>query len=75
MSRQELIESTLNKIKQLPDYKIKEVEDFAGYLLSRIDDDMIRKAAQKLSSDSKTFEFLEDDEDLYTVNDVKEKYK
>lgn len=68
MSRQELIESTLNKIKQLPDYKIKQVEDFTGYLLSRIDDDVIGKAAQKLSSDSKAFEFLKDDEDLFSLD-------
>jgi len=74
MNRQILIDNTLNKIRQLPDAKIKEINDFADFLLSRIDDKIIQEGILKLTSESKAFEFLKDEDDLYTVNDLKEKY-
>lgn len=74
MDRQILIEKTIKKIEQLPDVKIKEVDDFIDFLLGKIDDKIINDGMQKLISNSKAFEFLNDEEDLYTVNDVKEKY-
>jgi len=74
MNRQVLIDNTLNKIRQLPDEKIKEINDFADFLLSRIDDKIILEGIQKLTSESKAFEFLKNEDDLYTLNDLKEKY-
>ncbi len=74
MNRQVLIDTTVNKIRQLPDSKIKEINDFADFLLSKIDDKIILEGIQKLTSDSKAFEFLKDEDDLYTVNDLKERY-
>jgi hypothetical protein len=73
MNRQILIDKTLNKIRQLPDAKIKEINDFADFLLSRIDDKIIQEGILKLTSESKAFEFLKDEDDLYTLNDLKEK--
>ena len=73
MNRQVLIDNTLNKIRQLPDEKIKEINDFADFLLSRIDDKIILEGIQKLTSESKAFEFLKNEDDLYTLNDLKEK--
>lgn len=75
MDRKVLIEKLKNKIELLPDNKIQEVEDFADFLLSKIDDKITVEGIQKLVSDSKVFDFLKDDEDLYSVNDLKEKYK
>ena len=75
MNRQVLIDNTINKIKQLPDMKIKEVNDFTDFLLSKIDDKIIQEGIQKMVSDSKSFDFLKHEEDLYTVNDLKERYK
>ena len=75
MNRKVLIDNTINIIQQLPEVKIKEVNDFASFLLSKIDDRIIQEGIQKLISDSKSFDFLNDEEDLYTVNDLKEKYK
>lgn len=76
MNRNQLIKDTLKKIEKLPDFEIWEVNDFAGFLLSRLDDKMLVKGIQQLSSDSKTFEYLNNEEDnLYSVNDIKEKYK
>jgi hypothetical protein len=75
MNRQVLIDIAINKIRQLPDLKIKEVNDFADFLLSKIDNNITLDGIQKIVSDSKAFDFLNDEEDLYSVNDLKEKYK
>jgi hypothetical protein len=75
MTRQILIESTINKITQLPDIRIKEIKDFADFLLRKIDDKIILEGNQKMITDSKTFAFLHDEEDLYTVEDLKERYQ
>jgi hypothetical protein len=75
MERKILIERLKNKIECLPDIKIQEMNDFADLLLSKIDNKITIRGIEKLVQDSRTFGFLNDDEDLYTLNDLKEKYK
>jgi len=75
MNRKVLIDNAINKISQLPDMKIEEVNDFADFLLSKIDAKILQEGIQKMASDSKSFDFLKDEEDLYTVKDLKEQYK
>jgi hypothetical protein len=75
MNRKVLINNVISKINLLPDIKIREVNDFADFLLSKIDDKITLEGIQKLTSDSKAFDYLKDEENLYTVNDLKEKYK
>jgi hypothetical protein len=75
MDRKVLIENIVEKIGHLPDEKIKEVNDFTEFLLSKIEDRLITEGITKLASDSRSFNFLECEEDLYTVNDLKEGYK
>jgi hypothetical protein len=75
MNRQVLIASTIDKIRQLPDIKIKEINDFADFLLSKIDDKIILEGIQNMVSDSKSFDYLNNEENLYTVEDLKERYK
>ena len=75
MNRETLIHNTLEKINQLPDGKIMEINDFVDFLLSKIDDKILVEGIQNLISNSKSFDYLNDDENLYTVNDLKEKYK
>jgi len=75
MLRDTLIKNTINNIEKLPDQKIKEVLDFAEFLLSKSDDTILTEGIQKLASESKSFEFLKDEEDIYTSDDLKEIYK
>ncbi len=70
-----LIKETIEKIRQLPEDRIQEINDFAEFLLRKIDDRILIEGIQKLTSDSKSFEYLNKEEDLYTVNDIIEKYK
>ena len=75
MLRDTLIKNTINNIEKLPDQKIKEVLDFAEFLLSKSDDTILTEGIQKLAAESKSFEFLKDEEDIYTSDDLKEIYK
>ncbi|MFV0592829.1 MAG: hypothetical protein ACK5M7_15705 [Draconibacterium sp.] len=69
------IKNTIQKLNRLPDEKLPEVEDFIDFLLTKIDDALLTEEIQKLTSESKTFEYLAHEENLYSVEDLKEKYK
>ena len=75
MTRQVLIQKTIDNISKLPDQKLKEVSDFAEFLLSKLEDNLLTAGIQKLNTESKSFQFLEDEEDLYNESDLKEKYR
>jgi hypothetical protein len=75
MSREELIKSTIENLNQLSDTRIQEVSDYVRFLSSRIDDKIISEGINTLTSNSKTYGFLHDEEELYQVNDLKEVYK
>ena len=74
MSKKELIEKTLAALEKLPVEKIAEVSDFADFILQRNEDKQITEGIAQLSGQSKSYEFLNDEEDLYTLNDVKAPY-
>ena len=52
MNRQDLIEGTIKKLYSLPDNRIKEVSDFADFLLSKIDEQLIQEGIHKITTDS-----------------------
>ena len=67
MSRETLIRKTIESLSKLPDQNLKEVSDFAEFLLSKNEDSVITEGIQKLIANSEAFRFLEEEEDLYTV--------
>ncbi len=75
MSRQQLIEQVLQTISQLPEDKVTEVIDFASYILKKHEEATLQKGIEQLVETSATFSFLHDEEDLYTVEDLKERYR
>lgn len=74
MTRQAIIERTLKAINQLPEEKAEEISDFADFVIKRFEDHKLTEAIQEMTSNSKGFEFLEADEDLYTLSDLKGVY-
>jgi hypothetical protein len=44
-------------------------------LASKIDDKIISEGIKNIASTSKSYEFLHNEEELYRVSDIKEKYK
>jgi hypothetical protein len=74
MSKEAIIEKTLKTLNVLPDEKAEEVADFADYIMKKYEDQLLLDGIQKLTVESKAFEFLNDEEDLYSIKDIKEKY-
>jgi mRNA-degrading endonuclease RelE of RelBE toxin-antitoxin system len=75
MTRETLIKKTIENLNKLPDQKLKEVSDFAEFLLDRIENQILTEGIQKITTDSNAFKFLEEEENIYTVEDLKERYK
>ena len=75
MTKQEVINKTIQVLDQLPIEKIQEVNDFAGFVLKKLEDQTLLHGIQKLVEKGKPYEFLKEEEDIYTVEDLKERYK
>ena len=75
MNKEKIILKTIETLEKLPLDKIKEVNDFADFILSKLDDELLTKGIQKITEENNAFKFLEEEEDLYGVEDLKEKYK
>lgn len=74
MTRQAIIDRTVEVINQLPDEKASEISDFADFLLKKHEELLINQNIQKLVSEGAVFSFLNEEEDLYTLSDLKEKF-
>ena len=75
MTKELLIDKTVDYLKNLPDEKVAEVADFTEYLYQKYEKYILNKGIQKLISESKSFEFLKEEDDLYTLDDLKERYR
>jgi len=74
MTREAIIQKTVKTLKKLPAEKAVEVSDFADYILKRHEEQILQNGIERLVEMSKTFQFLNDDEDLYSIDDIVEKY-
>jgi hypothetical protein len=75
MSRDLLLKKTIEDLAKLPDHKLMEASDFVDFLVSRIEDNELKKGIHTLASTSDSFSFLSEDEAIYTKLDLKENYK
>lgn len=74
MNKQLIIERILKAINQLPEDKAEEISDFADFVFKKYEEQELIKGIQKLASESNAFDFLETEEELYTVSDLKVMY-
>lgn len=74
MSREAIINRTVNLLDQLPEDKLRQAIDFIQYLLWKYEQETLTKGVSELNLKSESFSFLEEEEDLYTVEDLKERY-
>jgi thiamine phosphate synthase YjbQ (UPF0047 family) len=72
MTKQKIIDKTLEAINQLPTDKAEEISDFTDFVLKKFEEQAITNNIQKIISDSSTFSFLLEDEELYSIKDIKE---
>ena len=74
MTKEAIIEKTVRTLNILPSEKAEEIADFADFILKKHEEDILQKGIYKLTEDSGAFNFLKEEEVLYSVNDVKKKY-
>jgi hypothetical protein len=74
MEQDVLVENTIGRIKKLPVARIQEVSDFIEFIIGKDDDAMITEGLQQLSSSGGAFDFLYDEPELYSVNDLKARF-
>ncbi|MBS4027718.1 MAG: hypothetical protein KGZ58_03680 [Ignavibacteriales bacterium] len=75
MNRNELIEKTAAYVQMLHEDKMKEVLNFAEYLLFKQEEFELQEGIKILASQSKNFAFLDQEEEIYTKADLIERYK
>jgi hypothetical protein len=69
-----LMQKTIRTIEQLSASHVREVNDFVEFIVRRADDAMITEGLQQLTSCGNTCDFLYNEPELYTVNDLKVRY-
>lgn len=74
MTRDSVLEKAIQTIKKLPNDKVQEVSNFISFLLKQYEEEQLTQGIQKISGDSNTFEFLNQEEEIYSLNDLKEVY-
>ena len=74
MTKKGLIHRTVETLERLPEGRIQEIADFADFVLKKHEEQILQKGIETIASKSDTFAFLQDEEDLYDENDLKEKY-
>jgi len=71
MTKQLIIERTIKIINQLPDSKAEEISDFADFVIKRYEEQILNDDISQALSESKAFDFLRYENDLYSVEDLK----
>lgn len=75
MDKETLIKRSLNSLRNLPKKRINEVMDFIDFISEKYKDEiLLQKGIQNIVEKSDSFSFLKDEEDLYSISDLKEKY-
>jgi len=72
MQRQQVIDKTIEYLKILPENRVEEILDYIEYLYNKSEELIITEGITRLSAKSESFDFLNDEEDLYTLDDVRE---
>ena len=75
MEKANLIQDTIDILDKMSDEKILEVKDYASYLLKKYEENMLQNGLIELANQSQSYKFLEQEKELYTVEDLKIKYK
>lgn len=74
MTRQAIIEKTIKAINQLPEDKAAQISQFADYIIKCYEEQKLAAGIQQLTSNSQAFDFLNNEEDIYSEADLKEVY-
>ncbi|MBZ9630007.1 MULTISPECIES: DUF2281 domain-containing protein [Salegentibacter] len=74
MKKQAILKKTMQDISRLPEWRIREVSDFVEFLLQKSEEKELVNDLQSNAAKSKSFHFLEEEEELYSDEDLTEKF-
>jgi hypothetical protein len=74
MEREVLVKKMIGKIEHLPINHIQELNDFIEFIARKNDDALLTKDLQQLTISSAAFDFLDNEPELYTINDLKVRF-
>ena len=74
MTKQIIIERTMKAIIELPQDKAEEISDFADFVFKRYEENELINGIQNMASKSQAFDFLKNEDDIYSIADLKEVY-
>ncbi|RBN50676.1 hypothetical protein [Flavobacterium psychrolimnae] len=74
MIREAIIERTIQIINQLPEDKALEIADFADFIIKKYEEQLLTDNIQKVVVESEAFNFLNEEDSIYSVSDLKERY-
>lgn len=74
MTKQIIIERTLKVINELPQDRAEEISDFADFVYKRYEEQELTNGIHKITTESQSFDFLNNEEEIYTIADLKEVY-
>jgi hypothetical protein len=74
MTKEIIIERTLKVINLLPNDKAEEISDFADFVFKRYEENELLSGIQNLVAESNTFNFLNKEDEIYALTDLKEIY-
>lgn len=75
LMKKDLISKTMEALEELPEEKVLQISEFADFLLKKHEDELIQKGIYKITEESESFSFLHEEEDLYTIKDLKKRFK
>ncbi|MDR9456613.1 MAG: hypothetical protein RI572_04300 [Salegentibacter sp.] len=74
MNKDVVLKQTITNLSKLSDRRLKQVSDFVEFLLQKKEDRELLNDIQKNATESETFNFLKEDEELYNDDDLSEKF-
>jgi hypothetical protein len=72
VTREAIIQKTVEALRVLPQDKAEEISDFADFMLKKFEDLTLLQGIQNLQSRSESFSFLLEEEDIYSLADIKQ---
>lgn len=74
MTKEVLIKQTIATLKKLPQDQVSEVNQYADYIFKKYEEKILQSGIENLVLESSSYEFLKQEEDLYTEEDLKTKF-
>ena len=67
-----MLKDTIDKLRLLDETNLQEANDFVEFLLHKVSDKELTQEIQQQAQEGKSFEFLNEEEELYSIKDLKE---